>query len=75
MTLTIELDDDTTKLLEQKATEAHMDFSEYVASILSRTADCSMAADRHRNLGYGEVQGYWITEDFDEPLEAFKDCL
>jgi hypothetical protein len=75
MTLTIELDDDTTKLLEQKATEAHMDFSDYVASVLSRTADSSMAAARHRNLGYGEVQGHWISENFDEPLEAFKDYL
>lgn len=73
MTLTIELDDTTKKQLERKATEAHMDFPSYVASILSRTANDTLFPITPRNLGFGEGQGYWMSEDFDEPLELFKD--
>ena len=75
MTLTIELDDNIKKQLERKATEAHMDFSDYVATVLTRTAYDPIVPAKRRNLGYGEGLGYWMADDFDEPLEAFKDYL
>lgn len=75
MTLTIEIDDNVKGSLEQKATQARMALSDFVASILSREADIHNTPKVQRNLGFGEGRGYWMSDDFDAPLDEFKDYM
>ncbi len=75
MTLTIEIDETVKGRLEQKASEVHMALPEFVASVLSREADEPPAPKVQRNLGFGEGRGYWMSDDFNEPLDEFKDYM
>jgi len=77
MTLTIDLDDDTRKQLELEASLAGQTLEAYALGklLFASTAGVPTPRTEPRKLGWAAGRGLWISDDFDEPLEDFKDYM
>lgn len=72
MTLTIDIDEQTREWLEREARMSGKAVEEYAADLVKAPAH-GMNSERQPNLGFAAGWGIWVSDDFDEPLEAFKD--
>jgi len=73
MTLTIDIDEETLKRLEIEATVSGKQLNEYVADIVKHGYARSSNTGR-RELGWAKGMIH-MSDDFDEPLEEFKDYM
>jgi len=75
MTLTISLDEETVRRMKIEAQLLGLSVEEYAASVLSRERPLSGGDSKTRNFGWAAGMGIKISDDFDEPLEEFKDYM
>ena len=74
MTLTIDIDEETRLRLESEARISGKALEEYVADLV-RTPARLRTSKQRPNLGFAAGRGIWMADDFDEPLEEFKDYM
>ncbi|MGO8670085.1 MAG: type II toxin-antitoxin system prevent-host-death family antitoxin [Capsulimonadaceae bacterium] len=74
MTLTIDIDEVTRERLDREAKVSGKALEEYVADIVKAPRHVD-ASTKRPNLGFAAGRGIWISDDFDEPLEEFKDYM
>ena len=75
MTLTIDIDETTRKRLVSEAALAGKSLEDYAATLLGQASPISQKGNVPRRLGWAAGRGIWIADDFDEPLEEFKDYM
>jgi hypothetical protein len=74
MTLTINIDGTTQQCLENEAHLAGKSLEEYATDVLRRAASAPETG-RKPNLGFAARWGIRISDDFDEPLDDFKEYM
>ena len=75
MTLTIDIDEATRGRLASEAAMAGKTLEDYAAFLLGQASPTSQKDNGPRQLGWAAGRGIWIADDFDEPLEEFKDYM
>lgn len=85
MTLTINIDEETRNRLEREAIIFGKPLEEYLLYVAKRLEEyisepgkVPSSVDKTTkkpNLGFASGRGIWIADDFDEPLEEFKDYM
>jgi len=74
MNVTIDIDEETYKLFETQAGLIGLPLEEYITFLLKQQLPQSATRKKERDLGWAKGM-IWMSDDFDEPLEEFKDYM
>ena len=73
MKVTIEIDDELYRLIEMRAGLFGRPVDDYVADLVKLQAAPLEPRTVERQLGWAAGMGIKVSDDFDEPLDEFKD--